>query len=133
MFRAQWRARQSAGARAGELIRQPGWIGRALVLLAVLLVAGVIAAGVMRVPRTVTLPAMVQGRTVTAARAGETAPAPGTAVQFRDAAGVTVSGVVTEVSATEVMVEVGQAEPASWAPWWCRPGGNGLSVCCCRV
>ena len=34
-------------------------------------------------------------------------------MQFRDAAGVTVDGVVTEVSATEVLVELGRAEPAS--------------------
>ena len=42
VFRERWRDRQSAGARPGELIKQPGWIDAGLVALGVLLVAGAV-------------------------------------------------------------------------------------------
>ena len=60
VFRERWRDRQSAGARPGELIKQPGWIDAGLVVLGVLLAAGVVAAGRDR-RADETLPAVVQG------------------------------------------------------------------------
>ena len=112
VFRERWRDRQSAGARPGELIKQPGWIDAALVGLGVLLAAGAVAAGTMTVARSETLPAIVQDMTVTAVRSG-TAPDPGTAVQFRDAYGATVDAVVVDVTDTEVIARLTQPEPAS--------------------
>lgn len=87
VFRERWRDRQSAGARPGELIKNPGWIDAGLVALAVLLAAGAVAVGTITVGQIATLPAVVQGMTVTADRGGGPAPAQGTAVQFRDTSG----------------------------------------------
>ena len=113
VFRPQWRERQSAEDGAGQLIQQPGWINRGLVLLGVLLVGGGAASAGVTVPRTASLPAIAQGRSVTAARTSAAAPDPGAQVQFRDAAGVTVAGVTVEVTEHEVIVELGQPESAS--------------------
>lgn len=112
VFRERWRDRQSAGARPGELIKQPGWIDAGLVALVVLLVAGLIAAGTMTITRMQALPAVVQGASVTAAR-GEASPALGSVVQYRDASGTTLSATVVEVTETEVMARLDQPGPAS--------------------
>jgi hypothetical protein len=112
VFRERWRDRQSAGARPGELIKQPGWINAGLVALGVLLAAGVFAAGTMTIARTQALPAVVQGTSVTAAR-GEASPAPGSAVQYRDASGITLGATVVEVTDTEVTARLDQPGPAS--------------------
>jgi hypothetical protein len=112
VFRERWRDRQSAGARPGELIKQPGWIDAGLVALVVLLVAGLIAAGTMTITRMQALPAVVQGASVTAAR-GEASPAPGSVVQYRDASGTTFGATVVEVTATEVTARLDQPGPAS--------------------
>jgi hypothetical protein len=112
VFRGRWRDRKSAGARPGELIKQPGWIDAGLVVLGVLLAAGVVAAGTMTIARTQALPAVVQGTTVTAAR-GEASPAPGSVVQYRDASGITLGATVVEVTETEVTARLDQPGPAS--------------------
>ena len=112
VFRERWRDRQSAGARPGELVKQPGWIDAALVVLGVLLTAGAVAAGTMTIARTQALPAVVQGTSVTAAR-GEASPALGSVVQYRDASGTTLSAIVVEVTETEVMARLDQPGPAS--------------------
>jgi hypothetical protein len=112
VFRERWRDRQSAGARPGELIKQPGWIDAGLVVLGVLLAAGVFAAGTMTIARTQALPAVVQGTSVTAAR-GEASPAPGSVVQYRDASGITLGATVVEVTDTEVTARLNQPGPAS--------------------
>ncbi len=112
VFRERWRDRQSAGARPGELVKQPGWIDAGLVVLGVLLAAGVFAAGTMTVARTQALPAVVQGASVTAAR-GDASPAPGSVVQYRDASGITLGATVVEVTATEVTARLDRPGPAS--------------------
>lgn len=112
VFRERWRDRQSAGARPGELIKQPGWIDAGLVVLGVLLTVGVIAAGTMTIERTQALPAVVQGTSVTAAR-GDASPAPGSVVQYRDASGITLGAKVVEVTETEVTARLDQPGPAS--------------------
>jgi hypothetical protein len=112
VFRKRWRDRQSAGARPGELIKQPGWIDAGLAGLAVLLVAGAVTAATVTVARTSALPAVVQGTSVTAVR-GDAAPAPGTAVQFRDASGSILDAVVVEVTATEVVAQLDERGPDS--------------------
>ncbi len=112
VFRGRWRDRQSAGARPGELIKQPGWIDAGLVVLGVLLTAGVVAAGTMTIARTQALPAVVQGRSVTAAR-GDASPAPGSVVQYRDAFGITLGATVVEVTETEVTARLDHTGPAS--------------------
>ncbi|MDT5257329.1 MAG: hypothetical protein QOD10_2409 [Mycobacterium sp.] len=112
VFRERWRDRQSAGARPGELVKQPGWIDAGLVALGVLLAAGVVAAGTLTIARTQALPAVVQGTSVTAAR-GEASPAPGSVVQYRDASGVTRGATVVEVTETEVTARLDQPGPAS--------------------
>jgi hypothetical protein len=113
VFRERWRDRQSGGARPGELIKQPGWIDAVLVVLGVLLVSGAVTAGTMTVARSEALPAVVQGNSVTAVVADAAAPAPGTAVQFRDVSGATFDAVVVDVSATEVTAQLEQPGPAS--------------------
>jgi hypothetical protein len=113
VFRERWRDRQSAGARPGELIKNPGWIDAGLVSLAVLLAVGAVAAGTITVGQTATLPAVVQGVTVTADRAGGPAPARGTSVQFRDTYGSTPAAVVVDVTATEVTAQLERPGPAS--------------------
>jgi hypothetical protein len=112
VFRERWRDRQSAGARPGELVKQPGWIDAALVVLGVLLTAGAVAAGTMTIARTQVLPAVGQGMSVTAAR-GEASPLPGSVVQYRDASGTTLSAIVVEVTDTEVMARLHQPGAAS--------------------
>ena len=112
VFRERWRDRHSAGARPGELVKQPGWIDAGLVVLGVLLTAGVVAAGTMTIARTQALPAVVQGTSVTAAR-GDASPAPGSVVQYRDASGITLGATVVEVTETEVTARLDQAGPAS--------------------
>jgi hypothetical protein len=113
VFRERWRDRQSAGARPGELIKQPGWIDAGLVALGVLVAAGAVAAGTMTVARNEALPAAVQGNSVTAVLADATGPAPGTAVQFRDESGATFDAIVVDVSATEVTAQLKQPGPES--------------------
>jgi hypothetical protein len=108
IFRERWRDRQSSGARPGELIKQPRWIDAVLIVLAVLLVAGVVAAATMTAGRSEALPAVVQGNSVTAVLADATGPTPGTAVQFRDESGATFDAVVVDVSATEVTAQLEQ-------------------------
>ncbi len=106
VFREHWRDRQSAATRPGELIKQPGWIDAGLEALGVLLAAGAVAAGTVTVERTEALPAVAQGMSVIADRAGGTPPAEGTAAQFRDASGTTHSAIVVEVTATEVRAQL---------------------------
>jgi len=113
VFRETWRARQAGGARAGELVKQPGWINAGLLALGVALCAGAVAASTITVEQTATLPAIVAGTSVTAIRSGADTPAPGTVVQFRGAEGETVPGVVDEVDDTEVIVRLERAVPAS--------------------
>jgi hypothetical protein len=113
VFRERWRDRQSGGARPGELIRQPGWIDAGLVALGVLLAGGVAAAATMTLARSEALPAVVQDNSVTAVLADAAAPAPGTAVQFRDESGATFDAVVVNVSATEVTAQLTQPGPAA--------------------
>lgn len=112
VFRQRWRDRQSAGARPGELIKQPGWIDAGLVALGVLLAAGAVAASTVTVARTEALPAVVQGTSVTAPR-GANAPAPGTTAQYRDSSGTTLDAVVVDVTATEVVARLARPGPAS--------------------
>jgi hypothetical protein len=112
VFRERWRDRQSAGARPGELVKQPGWIDSGLVALGVLLTVGVVAAGTMTIARTQALPAVVQGTSVTAAR-GEASPATGSVVQYRDASGITLGATVVEVTETEVTARLDQPAAAS--------------------
>jgi hypothetical protein len=112
VFRERWRDRQSAGARPGELVKQPGWIDAGLVVLGVLLTTGVVAAGAMTIARTQALPALVQGTSVTAAR-GDASPALGSAAQYRDASGVTLDATVVEVTETEVTARLDRPGPAS--------------------
>jgi hypothetical protein len=112
VFRGRWRDRQSAGARPGELVKQPGWIDAGLVVLGVSLAAGVAAAGTMTIARTQALPAVVQGTSVTAAR-GDASPALGSAAQYRDASGVTLDATVVEVTETEVTARLDRSGPAS--------------------
>ena len=113
VFRERWRDRQSAGARPGELIKQPGWIDAVLAALAVLLVAGAVAASTMTVARSQALPAVAQGNSVVAVLSDAAGPAPGTAVQFRDTSGATFGGVVVDVSTTEVTVQLDHPGPQS--------------------
>jgi hypothetical protein len=112
VFRERWRDRQSAGARPGELVKQPGWIDAGLVVLGVLLAAGVVAAGTMTIARTQALPAVVQGTSVTAAR-GDASPTPGSVVQYRDASEITRGATVVQVTETEVTARLDQPGPAS--------------------
>jgi hypothetical protein len=123
VFRESWRDRQSAGARPGELIRQPRWIDAGLVALGIALAAGAVAAGTVTVEQSVTLPAVVQGASVTAIRSGEAASAPGTPVQFRDASGTTVGGVVVAVTANEVVAQLARPGAAA-AGELLIPGGR---------
>jgi hypothetical protein len=58
VFRANWRDRQSAGARPGELIKNPGWIDAGLLVLAVLFTAGIVAAATINVQQSTPLPAV---------------------------------------------------------------------------
>jgi hypothetical protein len=113
IFRASWRDHHSAGSRPGELIKNPGWIDVGLVALAMLLTAGTIAAGTVTVAQTTTLPAVVQGATLTADLAETPPPAPGTEVQFRDASGSTVDAVIVGATATEVTAQLERPAPAS--------------------
>jgi hypothetical protein len=113
VFRERWRERRSAGARPGELIKQPGWIDVGLVGLGLLVAVGAVVAGTTAVDLTAALPAVAQGTSVTAVRAGGTVPARGTAVQFHDASGTTFDAVVVEVTATEVMAQLKAPGPAS--------------------
>jgi len=113
IFRERWRDRQSGGARAGELIRQPRWIDAGLVGLGVLLVAGAVAAGTITIGRSESLPAAVQDNSVIAVLADGAAPAPGAAVQFRDPSGAKFDAVVVEVSPTEVLAQLKRPGPES--------------------
>ena len=113
VFRERWRTRRSAGARPGELIKQPQWIDAGLVVLGVLSVAGAVASATLTVARTAALPAVVQGASVTAIRSGGEAPAAGTAVHFRNASGAALDAVVIDVTATEVTAQLGPPAPAS--------------------
>jgi hypothetical protein len=112
VFRDRWRDRQSAATRPGELIRQRGWIDAGLVALWVLSTAGVLAAGTISIAQSETLPAVVEGSSVTATRGGATPPAPGAAAQFRDPSGATQGAVVTDVTAAEVRARLQQPIPA---------------------
>lgn len=113
VFRERWRDHRSAGARPGELIKQPGWIDAGLVALGVLLAAGAVVAGTMTVARSEALLAVAQGTSVTAVRGEAAPPALGTPVQFRDASGTTLDAIVIDVSATEVIAQFKQPGPAS--------------------
>ncbi len=113
VFRASWRDRQSAGARPGELIKNPGWIDAGLVALAVLLTAGAVAAATITVRQSTPLPAVVQGAIVTADLTGGAPPAPGVTVEFRDPSGATADAVVVGVTTTEVTARLEQPAPAS--------------------
>jgi len=113
VFRKRWRDHQSAGARPGELIKQPGWIDAGLVVLGVLLAGGAVAAATVTVERTAALPAVVQGASVTAIRAAGEPPAPGTVAQYRDASGSTLGAVVVDVTATEVIAQLDEPGPVS--------------------
>jgi hypothetical protein len=113
IFRASWRDHHASGSRPGELIKNPGWIDAGLVALAVLLTVGAVTAGTITVAQTTALPAVVRGATVTADVAGGQAPAPGAAVQFRDASGSTVDAVVLDVTGTEVRAQLDRPAPAS--------------------
>jgi hypothetical protein len=77
------------------------------------LAAGAVAAGTMTTARTVALPAVAQGTSVSAVLADAAAPAPGEPVQFRDESGTTFDAVVVDTSAAEVMAELTQSGPAS--------------------
>jgi hypothetical protein len=113
VFRANWRDRQSAGARPGELIKNPGWIDAGLIALTVLLAAGAVAAATITVEQTAALPAVVQGATVTADRIAGPPPTPGATVGFRDGTGSTVDAVIVEVTATDVTAQLTQPASAS--------------------
>ena len=113
VFRKRWRDRQSAGARPGELIKQPRWIDAGLAALGVLLVAGGVAAATVTVERTASLAAVRQGESVTAIRSGGTPPDPGAAAQYRDASGTTLTVVIVEVTDTEVIARADRPGPAS--------------------
>jgi hypothetical protein len=113
VFRERWRDRQSSGARPGELIKQPGWIDAGLVALGVLVAAGAVAAGTVTITQSDALPAVAQGTSVTATLTGGAAPAPGTAVQYRNASGTTLSAVVVGVTATDVTAQLDRPGPAS--------------------
>ncbi|MGD1171903.1 hypothetical protein ACKUVQ_05155 [Mycobacterium seoulense] len=52
VFRERWRDRQSAASRPGELIKQERWVDAGLVALSVLLAAGALAAGTVRIAQT---------------------------------------------------------------------------------
>lgn len=106
VFRERWRERQSESGRPGDLIKQPGWIDGGLWALGCLLVAGAVTAATGTVARTESLPAVAQGISVSAARAGEPAPGLGDIAQFRDAAGGSRTAVIVEVTATEVRAEL---------------------------
>jgi len=56
---------------------------------------------------------VAQGPSVTAVRGGGEPPAPGTAVQYRDASGATRDAVVIEVTTTEVIAHLMGTGPAS--------------------
>ena len=75
--------------------------------------AGAVAAATITVEQTAALPAVVQGATVTADRAGGPAPAPGPTVAFRDGTGSRVDAVIVEVTATDVTAQLAQPAPAS--------------------
>ena len=124
VFRERWRDRRSAGARPGELIKQPGWIDAGLVGLGVLLAAGAVAAGTVTIARTEALPAVAQGTSVTAVRTGPATPDLGTAVQFRDASGTTLDAVVVEVTPTEVTAQLEQPGPPESAGELLIPAGR---------
>ncbi|MBI3224286.1 MAG: hypothetical protein HYZ39_04415 [Mycolicibacterium cosmeticum] len=113
VFRERWRDRKSEGARPGELIRQPRWINVGLVALAILLAAGAVAAATMTTARTVALPAVTQGTSVSAVVADAPVPTVGAPVQFRDASGTTFDAVVVGAGPTEVTAELTHPGPAS--------------------
>jgi hypothetical protein len=115
VFRASWRDRQTAGARPGELIKNPRWLDAGLAALIVLLMAGAVTVGTVTVEQTATLPAIVQGTTLTADRAAgpPPPPSPGAAVQFRHAFGLPVDAVVVDVTATEVTARLQEPTPAT--------------------
>lgn len=113
IFRASWRDHHSAGSRPGELVENPGWIDAGLVALAGLLTAGAVTAGAITVGQTTTLPAVVQGATLTADLADGPPPAPGTKVQFRDTSGSTVDAIIVDVTATDVTAQLERPAPAS--------------------
>ncbi|WP_006246745.1 hypothetical protein [Mycolicibacterium tusciae] len=115
VFRASWRDRQRAGARPGELIRNPRWLDAGLATLVVALIGGAVAAGTITVEQTATMPAVVQGTTLTADRAAgpPPPPAPGAAVQFRHAFGLPVDAVIVDVTGTEVTARLQEPTPAS--------------------
>lgn len=112
IFREHWRERQSAGARPGELIKQPGWVNAGLVALVVLLAAGAAAAGTVTVAETAALPAAAAGMTVTAAWDAGVPPGVGTAVQFRDSSGQRHDAVITESGTTDLTARLHQPTTA---------------------
>jgi len=106
VFRQRWRARQSAGARPGELIKQPRWIDAGLLALVVLFAVGAVAGATVTIERTAALPAVAQGTVVTAVRGNQVVPPPGDTVQYRDASGTTFDAVVIAVTDSEVTARV---------------------------
>jgi hypothetical protein len=115
VFRASWRDRQTAGARPGELIKNPRWLDAGLTTLVLLLMGGAVALGTITVEQTATMPAVVQGTSLTADRAAgpPPPPAPGAAVQFRHSFGLPVDAVIVDVTATEVTARLQEPSPAS--------------------
>jgi len=113
VFRQRWRARQSAGARPGELIKQPKWIDAGLTALLALFAVGAVAGATVTIERTAALPAVAQGRTVTAVAGDQAVPPPGEVVQFRDASGATYDAVIVGVTGSEVTAEVARAGPVA--------------------
>ena len=113
VFRERWRDSQSAGARPGELIKQPGWIDPGLVGLAVLVAAGAVAASVVTVAQSVALPAVVQGTSVTRRPHWRFGTRSGDPVQLREGSGTTLGAVVVEVTPTEVTAQLDRPSAAS--------------------
>jgi hypothetical protein len=97
------------------LIRNPRWLDAGLATLVVLLIGGAVALGTITVEQTATMPAVVQGTSLTADRAAgpPPPPAPGAAVQFRHAFGLPVDAVIVDVTATEVTARLQEPTPAS--------------------
>lgn len=113
VFRQSWRAKQSAGARPGELIKQPRWIDAGLIALIALFAVGAVAGATVTIERTAALPAVADGTAVTAVRGDGAVPAPGETVLFRDASGVTQDAVVVGVTDAEVTAEVVRSGPVA--------------------
>ncbi|MBO0679151.1 hypothetical protein JRC04_16930 [Mycolicibacterium sp. S2-37] len=106
VFRQRWRDRQSAGARPGELIKQPRWIDVGLLALCVLFAVGAVVGATVTIEQTAALPAVANGAVVTAVRDDHPVPPPGDTVQFRDSAGDTRDAVIVAVTGSEVVAEV---------------------------